>query len=84
MPERKTHEGGQKCTAETGHGNRRPQTADYILRHANLRSGLSDCLDGDEMEISPISPTCPSLMSGNKTDHDARKCPMNTKFVVGV
>ena len=84
LPERKTHEGGWRCTVETGHGSRRHQAADYILRIANLRSGLSDCLDGGQMEMAPISPTCPSLMSGNKTDHDARKCPMNTKFVVGV
>ena len=36
------------------------------------------------MEISPISAMYPSLMSGSKTDHDARKCPRSTKFVVEV
>ena len=47
-------------------------------------SGQSDCQRDDEKEISPISPMYPSLMSGSKTDHDARKCPRSTKFSVEV
>ena len=82
--ERKTHEDGQRWNAEADDRSHRHQTDADILRTSKLGSGLSDCLDDDEMEISPISAMYPSLMSGSKTDHDARKCPRSTKFVVEV
>lgn len=60
------------------------QSEDDFLRISNLRSELSDCLDDDEIEISPIFPASPILMPGSKMGPVARKCPRSTKFVVEV